>query len=228
MEESDLRNGFGAEIRRLRNLMGFSQEELGERADLHRTYVSDVEAGRRNPSLASIQRLAQALDSTVGGLFSSIERTSALPASRLSSSPPEILLIENDPAELKAALASFKEAKLANPIEIARDGAQALEFLFRSGPQAGRVNEPLPILILLDLALPKVSGLEVLRRIKADPHTRSCRVVVLAASERDPVVREACLLGAEACIPKPLGFQSLGTIAPLLKLRWTLLGPRIP
>jgi len=74
MKTDDVKKGFGAEVRRRRKDLGLSQEELAERADLHRTYVSDVEAGKRNPSLQSMQRLAKALGATMGGIFSSVER----------------------------------------------------------------------------------------------------------------------------------------------------------
>ena len=81
----------------------------------------------------------------------------------------EILLVEDNPNDAELALDALREAKLANHIQVVRDGAEALDFLFRTGPYASRPNN-LPKLILLDLKLPKVTGLEVLARIRADPH----------------------------------------------------------
>src|SRR5947209_19520268 len=100
MEELNLRKMFGAEVKRRRNKLGISQEELAERANLHRTYVSDVEAGKRNPSLASIQRLAMGLGASVSSVFGAAEEVRPVPVPReevrLAEPAPEILIVESD------------------------------------------------------------------------------------------------------------------------------------
>src|SRR5437667_6378874 len=111
MEKLDLKKLFGAEDKRRRNELGISLEELAERANLHRTYVSDVEAGKRNPSLASIQRLASGLGATVSSVFGSAEDvqvTAAPTEGRMGEGVPEILIIENDSNELELMLKVFK------------------------------------------------------------------------------------------------------------------------
>src|SRR6202162_6018100 len=95
----------------------------------------------------------------------------------------EILLVEDNLRDLQLAQRALRKANLTNRIEVARDGAEALEFIFCEGAHAGRRIEDTPRVILLDLKLPKVDGLEVLRRIKADPRTKSVPVVVLTSSK---------------------------------------------
>jgi two-component system response regulator len=106
-----------------------------------------------------------------------------------------------------------------------RDGAAALNFLFGTGEYAHRERSSRPQMVLLDLNLPKVSGLEVLRRIKADPRTRSIPVVVLTASKQDRDITTSKRLGAEACIVKPVDFQNLSEVTPQLSLQWALVKP---
>src|SRR5262249_29842692 len=140
METVDVKKGFGAEVRRRRNDLGWSQEDLADRADLHRTYVSDVEAGKRNPSLQSMQRLAVALGASIGTVFGSVEgmteRSGAEPggpmrtgaerggAGRTSAEETavEILLVEDDPHDIELTLAAFKKARLTNRIEVLHNG----------------------------------------------------------------------------------------------------------
>src|SRR5438874_2914360 len=161
----------GNAIKITRSALGISQEELAARAGLHRTYVSDVERGARNPSIESVEKLANALELSMPMLF---ERTGH------GRSPlVEILLVEDNPRDVELTMRAFKKARLTNPVHVAQDGVEALDFLFATGRHAGRKEAPLPEVILLDLNLPKKSGLEVLRQIKADPRTRHIPVVVL-------------------------------------------------
>jgi CheY-like chemotaxis protein/DNA-binding XRE family transcriptional regulator len=178
MAASDVRKEFGTVVRNYRQQLGISQEALAERADLHRTYVTDVERGARNLSLESISKLAQALRIPMGALFAptlghaaSFEHADAVPV--------DILLVEDDPKDRELTLAAFKQAKLANQIHVVCDGAEALDFLFSPAPHARRNDRNLPGVVLLDLNLPKVTGLGVLRRIKVDERTRKIQVVVL-------------------------------------------------
>lgn len=216
MQPIDVKSLLGAEVKRRRSRLGISQEELGERAALHRTYVSDVEAGKRNLSLESLERLARALDSSLSSVFDAVEaRAGSLGPGPVLSDVAEILLVEDDPNDVELTLAAFKRAKLANPVRVARDGAEALELLL------GKVV--LPHIILLDLHLPKVPGLEVLRRLKSDERTRGIPVIVLTVSHRSEDFREARQLGADAYIVKPVEFENFSQVAPRLSFRWALL-----
>src|SRR5262249_15792499 len=131
METVDVKKGFGAEVRRRRNDLGWSQEDLAARAELHRTYVSDVEAGKRNPSLQSMQRLAAALGATIGTVFGAVEGMAGQIGAEENA--VEILLVEDDPRDVELTLMAFKKARLTNRIEVLHDGAEALDFVFRRG-----------------------------------------------------------------------------------------------
>ena len=127
------------------------------------------------------------------------------------------------PTILKLRLDALKG--ISNRVQVARDGREALDYLFREGTYAGRTNIQRPQLILLDLGLPKIDGFEVLRRVKADPHTASIPVVVLTASDRDRDLQMSRRLGAQACIVKPVGMPNLTQVTSQLSLRWALLKP---
>jgi CheY-like chemotaxis protein/DNA-binding XRE family transcriptional regulator len=226
MESVDMRKLFGAEVKRRRNGLGLSQEQLAEQADLHRTYVSDVESGKRNPSLASIDRLARALGASLGSVFAGLEQEAR--ANGRADDPAidqqvDILLVEDTPVDVDLTLAAFGRAKLANPVQVANDGAQALDFLFCRGQFAKRRPENRPQIVLLDLNLPGVHGLEVLKQIRAHPRTRSIHVVVLTISRRDDHIEEALRLGAAAYIVKPVDFRNLSEVTQKLSFRWALL-----
>src|SRR5580765_8001868 len=113
METQDVRKIFGAELRRRRKELGLSQEEFGERANLHRTYVSDVEAGKRNPSLQSMQRLASAVGTSIGSVFGAMEgilgEGKGRPADK-SDGVVDILLVENDANDAEVTIGAFKKA----------------------------------------------------------------------------------------------------------------------
>ena len=229
--QPDLKKGFGAELRRRRIANGISQERLAELADLHRTYISAVESGRRNLTLESIQRLASALGASVASFFSSVEGVtdSGLKSSEMRGANLEnpqsaggILVVEDDPRDIEFMLAAFQAAKLANPVEVIRDGAAALELLSRPA-EPDQKPHPLPQLILLDLHLPKVHGLEILRRFKADRQYQHVPFVVLTASRSDKDIQEAMRLGASAYLMKPVDFHRFAEITPKLSFQWALL-----
>src|SRR6266496_2495956 len=182
----DVKWSFATALKACRGRLGISQEELAGRAGLHRTYVSDIERGARNLSLESIDKLAKALEIPVSTLFS---RLSELPlaGSGTFSAPAsdelvDILLLEGNRDDVKLTLRVFNKANFANRIYVVADGAEALEFLFRSGGYAHRWVGDRPKVILLDLKIPKTGGLDVLRRIKAEPQTQTIPVVVLTES----------------------------------------------
>ena len=135
----------------------------------------------------------------------------------------EVLLVEDSPQDLELSLRAFKKANLTNRIEVARDGAEALEFLFCEGPHAGRRIEDRPKMVLLDLKLPKVDGMEVLRRMKSDPRTRSIPVVVLTSSKEQADVVESYNLGVNSYIVKPVNFERFAAAVQELGYYWLLL-----
>jgi two-component system response regulator len=135
----------------------------------------------------------------------------------------EILLVEDTPSDLESALRALRKANLGNRIEVARDGAEALDFIFCEGAHANRRIEDVPKLIMLDLKLPKIDGLEVLRRIKGDPRTRAIPVVVLTSSKEQSDVMESYQLGVNSYVVKPVSFEEFASAVKELGLYWLLL-----
>ena len=135
----------------------------------------------------------------------------------------EILLVEDSPEDMELTCRALKNANLGNHIQIARDGAEALDFIFCEGPHAGRRIEDTPKLILLDLKLPKVDGLEVLQRIKGDPRTKLIPVVVLTSSKEQTDVVKSYSLGVNSYIVKPVNFESFSAAVQELGIYWLLL-----
>lgn len=135
----------------------------------------------------------------------------------------EVLLVEDNPDDLDMALRALRKAHLANRIQVARDGAEALEFIFGTGAHAGRKVENAPKVILLDLKLPKIDGLEVLRRVKGDPRTKMIPVVVLTLSKEQPDVVECYSLGVNSYIVKPVSFERFASAVSELGMYWLLL-----
>ena len=147
----------------------------------------------------------------------------------MTDHPVEILLVEDNPNDLELALHSLKQHNLANHVQVARDGAEALDFIFGTGPYAGRRLDDGPMVVLLDLKLPLVDGLEVLRRVKSDPLTRALPVVVLTSSREECDVVESYQLGVNSYIVKPVDFEQFTEAVRQLGLYWVLLNepPRL-
>ncbi len=228
MKIIDSQKLFGTSVKVSRNLLGISQETLAERAELHRTYISDLERGARNPSLKTIIRLAHALEVTIAALFPvELEYWKAKGAhlESLQSNFVDILLVEDDVDDVELTLKSFQLARFENRIHVVSDGPEALDYLFGRGKYAGRSTEPATQVVLLDLSLPKLSGLEVLRRIKADPKTASLPVVVLTGSSQHKDIAECRRLGAVTYITKPLTWNVFAPAMKKLNLNWVLLKP---
>ncbi|HYP23763.1 MAG TPA: response regulator [Actinomycetota bacterium] len=140
----------------------------------------------------------------------------------------QILLVEDNPSDLALALHAFKKHNLTNGVHVARDGEQALEYLFKSGEHAGRESATDPQVILLDLKLPKVEGLEVLRAIKADERTRDIPVVVLTSSAAERDIVETYSLGVNSYIVKPVDFDQFSEAVRVIGFYWLLLNQSPP
>ena len=140
--------------------------------------------------------------------------------------PVELLLVEDNPEDLELALLALSEARLSNHVHVARDGPEALDFLFCEGGFATRQISDAPKVIFLDLKLPKISGLEVLRRIKDDPRTKTTPVVVLTSSKEPRDVTESYQLGVNSYIVKPVHFEAFMEAVRELGTYWLLRNER--
>ena len=132
----------------------------------------------------------------------------------------EILLVEDNPDDVELTLHTLGKEKLANKIQVARDGEEALDFIFCTGPHAGRSFENPPRLVLLDLKLPKVDGMEVLQRLKADPRTRAIPVVILTSSKEERDLIKGYGLGVNSYIQKPVDFEQFRETIKAVGLYW--------
>jgi two-component system, response regulator len=140
----------------------------------------------------------------------------------------ELLLVEDDPNDVELALIALRKHKLANKIHVVRDGEEALNFLFARGPYAHRGPNGQPKVILLDLKLPKVSGLEVLKAVKNDPRTRAVPVVVMTSSREQRDMVEGYRLGVNSYIQKPIDFNQFQTIIKDLGYYWLVVNQSPP
>jgi CheY-like chemotaxis protein len=141
-----------------------------------------------------------------------------------------ILLVEDNASDEKLTVVAFKRCGVANDLVVVRDGAAALEYLFATGAYADRDPRSPPTVVLLDLNLPKIDGLEVLRRIRGDERTRLLPVIVLTASREEADVLRSYVLGANAYVRKPVEFAEFAEAAKTLGLFWLLLNepPPVP
>lgn len=135
----------------------------------------------------------------------------------------EILLVEDNPADLELTLRALKKNNIANKVQVAEDGEVALDFLFGQGQFADRNTDNKPKVVLLDLKLPKVDGLEVLRTIKADPKTQAIPVVVLTTSKQESDIIESYRLGVNSYIVKPVDFEKFVESVKELGMYWLLM-----
>jgi two-component system response regulator len=135
----------------------------------------------------------------------------------------ELLIVEDNEQDLALAQRALRKAKVTNRIHVARDGEEALQFLFCEGPYAERQMEDGPKVILLDLKLPKVDGLEVLQRIKSDLRTKAIPVVVITSSKEQSDVVETYNLGVNSYIVKPVNFEQFSEAVQKIGMYWLLL-----
>lgn len=139
----------------------------------------------------------------------------------------EILIVEDSPEDAELTIRALKKYQVANNIVHVSDGAQALDFLFAQGEYEGRNKANLPKVILLDLKMPKINGMEVLEKIKSDPTTKSTPVVVLTSSAEDPDIKKCYALGANSYIVKPVEFGNFSKTVSDLGLYWMVMN-KIP
>jgi CheY-like chemotaxis protein len=140
----------------------------------------------------------------------------------------EILLVKDNLDDVELTLHALHQERLANHIEVARDGEEALDFLFCRGPFAQRSFEQAPRVVLLDLKLPKVDSMEVLRGIKRDPHTKAIPVVVLTASREESDMANGYHLGANGYVQKPVDFDNFRNLVKQLGLYWLVVNEPPP
>ena len=135
----------------------------------------------------------------------------------------EILIVEDNPDHADLILRVLKKRNLTNRIFVARDGREALDFIFGNGVHAGRQVDERPKLILLDLKLPKVDGMEVLKRVKSDERTKVIPIVILTSSQEEWDISESYKLGVNSYIVKPVTFENFSDAVSEVGLYWMLL-----
>ena len=146
----------------------------------------------------------------------------------MNSNEVELLLVEDDPNDVELTLIALRKHKLANKIHVVRDGEEALDFLFCRGQYSERTRNGPPKVILLDLKLPKVSGLEVLKAVKDDPRTRAVPVVVMTSSREQRDLVEGYRLGVNSYIQKPIDFEQFQSTIRDLGYYWLVVNQSPP
>jgi two-component system, response regulator len=139
-----------------------------------------------------------------------------------------ILLVEDNPDDEALTLRALKRNNILNPVVVARDGVEALDYLFGAGAYTGRDLHVMPQVILLDLKLPKVDGLEVLRRLRADERTRLLPVVILTSSKQEQDLIQGYSLGANSYVRKPVDFTQFAEAVRQMGLYWLILNEPPP
>lgn len=134
-----------------------------------------------------------------------------------------ILIVEDNPDDEEMTLRSLQQAGLANDVQVVRDGVEALDFLFCTGSFAGRDPTRMPAVVLLDLKLPKLNGIDVLNRMRSEERTRSIPVVILTSSSEDEDMAKSYDSGANSYVRKPVIFSDFATVVSQLGLYWMLL-----
>jgi len=139
-----------------------------------------------------------------------------------------ILLVEDNPDDEELTLRALRKANIVNDVFVARDGQEALDFLFATGKHAGRNALTMPGVVLLDLKLPKLNGIDVLQRMRADPRTKLIPVVVLTSSSEDEDMLKSYQSGANSYVRKPVEFSSFANAVTQLGMYWMLLNQNPP
>ena len=138
----------------------------------------------------------------------------------------EIILVEDNPSDADLIKRALNKNNVANKILHLKDGQEVIDYLFGEGQWKGRTTANTPKVILLDLKMPKVSGIEVLKKIKSNDETRSIPVVILTSSKEDPDIKECYKLGVNSYVVKPVGFEDFSRTVAQLGLYWLLINQR--
>jgi len=146
----------------------------------------------------------------------------------MESQKKTVLLVEDNPDDIELTLRELKKNNVVNEVVVVRDGAEALDYIFCTGPYAGRGTDAMPVVILLDLKMPKVDGLEVLKRLRSDDRTIIIPVVVLTTSDEERDLVESYNLGANSYVRKPVDFTRFSEAVRQLKVYWLLLNEAPP
>ena len=139
-----------------------------------------------------------------------------------------IMLVEDNPNDEELTLRALRKANIANSVFVARDGQEAVDFLFGTGAHAGREPSAMPAVVLLDLKLPKLDGIDVLHRIRADPRTKLIPVVVLTSSSEDEDMLRSYQSGANSYVRKPIDFSAFASAVTQLGMYWILINQSPP
>jgi CheY-like chemotaxis protein len=140
----------------------------------------------------------------------------------METRPCDILVVEDNPTDAELMVRALRRAGLANPVTVVEDGEEALDYLFGRGRHVARPNGGTPRVVLLDLKLPKVSGLEVLEQIRADERLRPIPVVVVTSSREEPDIKRAYALGVNSYVVKPVEFEAFAEAMTQVGLYWLL------
>lgn len=136
--------------------------------------------------------------------------------------PADVLLVDDNPSDVELMIRAMRKNKLVGDVHVAKDGEEALDFVYARGPFADRADKPLPRIIILDLRLPKIDGVEVLKRLKSDDRTKEIPVIVMTGSEEERDMTESYKLGVERYIIKPKDFGRLETALSEISIYWLL------
>lgn len=139
-----------------------------------------------------------------------------------------VLLVEDNPSDIELTRRALQKSRIANPLLVVEDGVEALDYLFGRGPHAGRDPAEFPALILLDLKLPRVDGLSVLKELRADPRTRRAPVVILTTSNEEQDMAKSYDLGVNSYVRKPVDFSQFASAVEQLGLYWLVLNEPPP
>jgi len=216
----DLQIALGSAIRAERLRLGVTQEELAWRASLHRTYLANIERGGRNLTLRVISNLARALEVSVRDLLC-FPGDDVIPRGLGT-----VLLVEDNAVDAELTMLALQRANFRNPVKVAATGREALDYLKCEGRFSMR-TPAIPQLILLDLNLPDLSGMKVMKEVKANVHLRNIPIIVLTYSKTDKNITECARLGADGYIIKPVEIDNLSRATAKLDLQWALLNKRI-
>ncbi|GEM_PF-130053 len=209
---SDLSAGLADVLKRQRLSLGLNQAQLAERAGLHRSYISEVERGSQNITIETLGRLAEALETSVLTLVEGANKNV-----RSLTRPIEILLVEDNEADIYILKHSLHNLKVPTNVTVAKDGKEALDILANSTNTESGIT---PDIILLDLNVPKKSGHEVLSEVKSNPLLKQVPVVILSTSNDKADIEKSYALQANTFITKPVNQKDFQDTIALLVEYW--------